>query len=814
LKKKQTFSNAHGYFLKHTNMNAAYFKTTFRSLWRNKGNSFLNIFGLAIGIACAGLIFLWAEDELTYDSMHTKRDRLYQVLENQKYDAYVFTHGSTPAPMAPAMQAYMPGIAATCRASEGLTSQLFTIGDKPVYALGRYAEPSLFTIFTLPFVQGNAKQPFSQLHSLVLTETAARKFFGETTNVVGKTVRVDNKQDYVVSGVVKDIPANSSYQFEWVAPFQIYYERNPWLESWGNQAINTFVELEPGVSAAAVNKLLYNIIQQHDPESITRPFLFSMKDWRLYGKFENGKQTGGRIEYVRLFSLIAWIILGIACINFMNLATARSEKRAREVGMRKVLGASKRSLVVQFIGEAFFMAALAAFVALVLILILLPAFNTLVQKSLALDLSRPAHSVSLLLITLVCGLVAGSYPSLYLSSFNPVFVFKGIKLKTGSAAVIRKGLVVLQFTISIVLIIGTIIIFQQIQHVKSRPLGFEKENLIEMNAQGEVAQHFSAIRQELLNTGMVENAALSDHATIDGGNNTGGMTWQGKPPGAKILISGRSVSPEFVKTSGLKVLQGRDLQVSDSMVATGTFKSMNVLITQSLATLMGTGSALGRELYNEGDPGTKLTVIGVVNDYVYGNMYGKPDPVIFNVVPPQNASVLYVRIKAQQRSEQVLAKIEAVMKRNNPAYPFDYRFVDDQFNQMFLSEMLMSKLARVFAALAILISCLGLFGLASYTAERRTKEIGIRKVLGASVPGIAGLLSKDFLQLVLLSCGIAFPLAWWAMHNWLQDYQYRVNIQWWVFAAAGILSILIALATVSFQAVKAAIANPGKKFTN
>jgi predicted permease len=797
-------------------MNFVFFKTTFRSLWRNKGNSFLNIFGLAIGITCAGLIFLWAEDELTYDSMHIKRDRVYQVLENQKYDAYVFTHGSTPAPMAPAMQADMPGVAATCRTTEGVTSQLFTIGNKPVYATGLYAEPSLFTMFTLPFVQGNAKQPFSQLHSLVLTETAAKKFFGSTHNVIGKTVRVDNKQDYIVSGVVKDISSASSMQFEWVAPFQIFYEKNPWLESWGNQAINTFVELAPGASAAAVNKLLYNIIQQHDPKSITRPFLFSMKDWRLYGKFENGKQTGGRIEYVRLFSCIAWIILLIACINFMNLATARSEKRAREVGVRKVLGARKRSLVVQFIGESLLMAALAALAAFVMILLLLPAFNSLVQKELVLDLSRPAHSVSLLLITLVCGLVAGSYPSLYLSSFNPVFVLKGIKLKTGSAAFIRKGLVVLQFTVSIVLIISTIIIFQQIQHVKSRPLGFEKENLIEMQAKGEIAQHFSAIRQELINTGVVENAAMSDHETIYGGNNSGGFTWQGKPPGSEILISIRNVSPEFIATSGMQLVEGRDIMPTDAIEIKEdqpVNRHLNVVVTESLARLMGKDPALGKTLLRPGNTKEEdmhLHVVGVVKDYVYGNMYGKPDPVVFMWLPPQYASVLYVRTKAGIRPANALGKIEAVMKRNNPAYPFDFRFVDDQFNQMFLSEMLMSKLARVFAALAIIISCLGLFGLAAYTAERRTKEIGIRKVLGASVPGIAGLLSKDFLRLVVVSCLIAFPVAWWAMHSWLQDYQYRVSIHWWVFAAAGILSVLIALLTVSFQAIKAAIANPVK----
>ena len=789
----------------------AYFNTIFRNLWRNKSNSFLNIFGLAIGITCAGLIFLWAEDELTFDKMYAKRDRIYLLRENQKYDAYVFTHSSTPGLMGPAMQAELPGIAATCRTSEGLTSQLFTINEKPVYASGLYAEPSFFSIFTLPFVQGSAANAFSQLYSIVLTENTAVKFFGTTQNVVGKAVRVDNKQDYIVSGVVKDLPASSSLYFEWVAPFQIYFDQSPWLKSWGNNSLTTYVELEPGANVAGLNKQLYNFIQQREPKSIARPFLFSMKDWHLYDQFENGKMTGGgRIEFVRLFSIIAWIILLIACINFMNLSTARSEKRAREVGVRKVLGAGKRALVLQFIGEAFFMAALATTVALLFIMLLLPAFNTLVQKQLALNFGNPAHLAGLVLVAAICGIVAGSYPSLYLSSFNPVFVLKGIKLKTGSAAFIRKGLVVLQFTISVILIICTIIIFQQIQHVKSRQLGFNKENLISIKVQGTIAQRFTAIKQELLNTGFVENAALSDHETIYGGNNTDGMGWQGKTPGAKILISQRGVSPEFVATSGLKLLEGRNLQPNDSLVDKGTSKVLNGLITASLAKLLGDGTALGRELYYEGDSSIRLHVVGVVNDYVYGNMYGKPDPVMFFLVPPESTSVLYVRTKAHQSPEQALAQIEAVLKRNNPAYPFDYRFVDDQFNQMFLSEMLMSKLARVFALLAVIISCMGLFGLAAYTAERRTKEIGIRKVLGASVPGIAGLLSKDFLQLVLLSCLIAFPIAWWAMNSWLLDYQYRVDIQWWVFAAAGILSILIALATISFQAVKAAVANPVK----
>jgi hypothetical protein len=375
---------------------------------------------------------------------------------------------------------------------------------------------------------------------------------------------------------------------------------------------------------------------------------------------------------------------------------------------------------------------------------------------------------------------------------------------------------VLQFSVSIILIICTVVIFQQIQHVKNRQLGFKKENLIEMNVQGNLAQRFATIRQELINTGYVENVAMSDYATLYAGNNTGNITWPGKPPGAEVLISMRAVSPEFTATYGMQLAQGRAFNTTDKVeLVDGNPKTphLNVIITESLARLLGNGPAVGKTLRMPGSaPGgdMQLHIVGVVKDFIYGNMYGKPDPVIFMWLPPQLASVLYVRTKANFKPDQALAQIEAVMKRNNPGYPFDYRFVDDQFNQLFTNETLIGKLAKVFAVLAILISCLGLFGLAAYTAERRTKEVGIRKVLGASVTGLARLLSKDFLQLVIVACVVAFPVAWWAMNNWLQDFEYRVSIYWWVFAAAGLLAILIALVTVSFQAIKAALANPVK----
>ncbi|HUZ61242.1 MAG TPA: ABC transporter permease [Hanamia sp.] len=798
-----------------------FLRTTFRNIRRNKGYSFLNIFGLAIGIACAGFIFLWVEDEVNFDSNNVNKERIFLVKTNDQVDDGVFTHSSTAGPMAPAMQSTLPGIENTCRTTEDGTSFLFTIGNKAVNASGKYVEPSFFNIFTLPFVQGNAGSAFSQLHSIVLTQQTARKFFGDEKDVIGKTVRMDNKQDYVVSGVLKDLPENSTLQFEWLAPFKVWYDANPRAQTWFNFGITTYVELEPGADANAINKKLLNPFYDFTTQKIesdkssVHVFLFGMKDWHLRDDFENGRMTGsGRILYVQLFSIIAWIILLIACINFMNLATAGSEKRSKEIGVRKVLGSGKKRLIFQFIGEAVCMSFLAAVVAVMLMSLLLPAFNLLVQKNLSLGLTNPHHLVVLSLLTLLCGLIAGSYPSFYLSSFNPLFVLKGIKLKTGSASVIRKGLVITQFAVSIVLIISTIVIYQQIQHIKSRDLGYNKNNLMQIDGQGDIVKDFPAIKQDLLNTSFVKNVALADHNTLGGGNNTTGITWPGKDPNSNIVISQRLVSREFISTTGMHLVEGRDFQPTDEVqlnndhMPKDSIHPINVIVTESMAKLLGNGSAIGKimdcQTYKGG---YHLQVVGVIKDYVYGDMYGKSAPVIFYNMP-QATNLLYIKVKSAGNIETAITNISAVMKKDNPAYPFEYSFVDDQFNQLFLSEMLISKLSRVFAALAIIISCLGLFGLAAYTAERRTKEIGIRKVLGASVTEITALLSKDFLKLVAIACLVAFPVSWWAMNDWLKNYQYRIEISWWIFLAAGITAIMIALITISFQSIKAAMANP------
>ncbi len=790
-----------------------FLKTFFRNAWKTKGYSSLNIFGLAIGIACSGLIFLWVENELNWDNNNVKKDHIYQLEVNIALDGNHFTMGSTPRPMGKAMQAEIPGIVNTARMSDGEQRLLFNVEDKSLYATGRFADPSLFNMFSFDFVQGDQKNPFQQLYSLVLTETAAKKFFGDENNVIGKIIRMDNKHDYVISGVVKNMPGNSTLQFEWLAPYEITLaHQDPSLPNdavmWNSYGPFTYVELDKNANLASVNRQLKDFIHRKSPDQKTTTFLYPMSRWHLYSEFANGEPTGGgAISQVRLLSVIASIILLIACINYMNLATASSQKRAKEIGVRKVLGAEKKKLVFQFIAEALFMSALAAIVAIIILFLSLPAFNHLMQRQLSLHVEDPIHVAGLFIIIVVSGLIAGSYPSLYLSSFNPIFVLKGIKLKTGSAAFIRKGLVVFQFAISVVFIISTLIVYQQIQHIKNRDLGLNKNDLVEINPGHDVSTIFPLIKNDLKSTGVIENVALADHSTLYGGDTDDRFIWENKPANTGISIAHRNVSPEFVATSGMKIMEGRDFN-SDALS-----ENSNVIINESLAKLMGKESAVGKIVQSpRGNPGsvlTNMTVIGVVKDYVYGNIYGsKVAPLILFCKPPEFVNYLYVRLKRESNIEQVLAKIQEVMKKDNSAYPLEYRFVDDQFNQMFFNETQISKVSGIFASLAIIISCLGLFGLAAYTAERRVKEIGIRKVLGASVPGIIALLSGDFLGLIVIACLVSFPVAWWLMHSWLQNFEYRINLSWWIFLLAGSIAVIIALFTISFQAIKAAVANP------
>ena len=527
-----------------------YIKATFRNLWKNKGYSLLNIGGLAIGIACAGLIFLWVEDELTFNHYFSNRDNLYKIKDRQTYDGTTFTFDATPGPFASGIKAEIPGIRNAARTTWG-NSLLFSLKDKPIYEQGLYVDPPFLTMFQLQFIQGNAENAFAQLHSLVVSETMANKFFG-SVNPIGKTLKVDNKEDYVISGVFKDLPQNVSFHFNWLSSFKIYEDQNKWLQGWGSNGIMTFVETQPKVDITSINKKLYGYVQTKQKEASARMSIYPMSRWRMYDNFDNGKEIPGRITYVNLFNIIAWIILVIACINFMNLSTARSEQRAKEVGVRKVMGAGKQKLIGQFIGESIFTSLVALLFAIVIIYISLPAFNNLVEKQLAVNISNPVHITALLAIALICGLIAGSYPAFYLSSFNPIYVLKGIKIKNGSSAgLIRKGLVIVQFSISVILIISTIVIYLQIFHVKDRDLGYNKNNLIYMYMQGKMKENYGVIRNDLLATGFVQNTALSNNQILQLGSNTGDLTWEGKDPSKQVLITVEGVSQEYISTMGV-----------------------------------------------------------------------------------------------------------------------------------------------------------------------------------------------------------------------------------------------------------------------
>lgn len=779
-----------------------YFKTTIRNLWRNKTYSFLNIFGLAVGVACAMLIFLWVEDEVNFDHNYEKKNYLYKVFQNQSFEEGVSTMRATSGPLANALKTEIPGIKNTARLSFNANfKQLFSFKDKMINEQGYYADSSAFSMLMLPFVYGRADNAFKQVHSLVISESMSKKLFSNT-NPTGKTLKVNNEQEYIITGVFKDLPESSTLQFQWLASFEVFEATRDWLKGWNNNGVQTLVELQKGADAASVNEKLYSFLPSKDKQlQNVHCFLFSLNDWHLYNEFKDGKQVGGQIKYVRLFALIACIILIIACINFMNLSTASSEKRAKEVGVRKVMGANKIKLIKQFIGESILVSFLSVAIAVGIIIIALHSFNSLVEKNLSIDLLNPLHIAFLIITGLITGLLAGSYPAFYLSSFNPIKVLKGIKVKTNiSAGFIRKGLVVTQFSVSIILIICTIIIYQQVLHIKNRDLGYNRDKLIYINGEGELKDHFDAVRNDLLSTDAVQSVALSADPLLQVGSSSDAFEWQGKNQAEHINIYMEQVSPHYVSTSGMKLITGRDFYSNPKA------DSNNIIINESLAKLMGKQGTPGNVIINNEK---RYQVIGIVKDFVFNDVYNYSEPVIL-FCSPTNTNIVTIRFKDNINLTEALSKTASVIKTYNPAYPFEYRFVNEDFHQLLKTETLIGKLAGIFSLLAITISSLGLFGLAAYTAERRTKEISIRKVLGASVKGIAGLLSKDFLQLVFVSCIVAFPLGWLAMDKWLQNYAYRIEISWWIFLVSGVSAIIVALITVSFQAIKVAITNPVK----
>lgn len=772
-----------------------YLKIAWRNLWKNKGYSMLNIFGLAIGITCAAMILLWVEDEVGYDANFDKQDVVYYVPTNQQYEGEWRTFHSTPGPLAEVLKEEVPGIVGAARTKE--EDFLFQVGETAINKNGRYADPDFLSMFSLSFVEGNLETAFDDVDAIVISQETATQLFGDNISAINKVIKINNEESYTVSGVYEDLPHNVTYSFDWVVPFERFGKDNEWVNEYDRNFADTFVELSPEANVDVVNNKVKAILPMKTEDDEIIAFLFSMKDWHLRAVFEGGKNVGGQITYVRLFSLIALIILLIACINFMNLATARSEKRANEVGVRKVLGSGRKGLISQFMAEAIITAGLSAVLSVLLLKLLVPQFNTMIGKQLALNLVNPTHLLTLLGITLICGLVAGWYPAFYLSSFKPVDVLKGARRSKGSASMIRKGLVATQFVVSIVFIISTIIVYQQVQHVKGRDLGYNKDNLVKIPVNGDMIKNFKPIEEDMKVSGMIESIGFINSDILSGGNNTSGLSWQGGVDTEDVLVSVRDITADFFNTTGMKIIEGRGFSNNP------TQDSVNIIVSESFAKLMGSGTAVGKTIEED------YPVIGVVKDYVYGDMYGSSDPVIFFNDPSQ-ARFMYVKTKTGIETALALNAMEATLHKFNPAFPFEYEFVDDTYDAKFKSEQLIGNLSQVFALLAILISCLGLFGLSAFTADQRRKEIGVRKVLGSSITGIVGLLSKDFMKLVGVAIIIATPIAWLLMQNWLEGFAYRTSINAWAFIIAGAVAIVIALLTISFQAINAARVNPVK----
>ena len=783
-----------------------YFLVTIRNLFRNGFYSFINIVGLAIGITCSILILLWVRDELSYDKFHPKADRLYQVWVNAVFDGQVHSWTSVPLPTYEAMKTADSNIKRAVVSDWG-GNHLLTIDDTRLMKRGYYVSEEYLEMFEFPLVSGTADQVLDDPSSIVITESTAKALFGDE-DPLNRVIRIDNENDLRVSGVLKDIPKNSSHQFDFLMTWKFREQINEWVRrnttNWGNYSFQTYVELNDPENEIAVESSIKGILAEHgETENKSEFFLYPLLRWRLYGNFENGVEKGGISDYVQMFTVIAIFILVIACINFMNLATARSERRAREVGIRKSVGSRRFELIFQFIGESTFISFIAFFIAILLAQLLLPSYNQLVEKELTIPYGTSEFWIFSLAIILVTGVVSGSYPAFYLSSFEPVKVLKGKVTIGRSASTPRKVLVTLQFGFSILLIIGTFAIYQQIQLVKGRNLGYDQENLISTSYTNEVAKNFRPIKLELLQSGVVESVTKSNSA-ITNINSNNFLAWPGKPEDLRVIFTTIATEYDYTKTMGIKVIEGRDFSEE--------FKSDTaaILINKTALELMNLPDPIGTELDLWGG---KKKLIGIVDDVLMGSPFTPVKP-MFMILDPDWSDVVSIRLKKTNDLQASLKVVEGIFAKHAPAYPFEYKFTDVEFQKKFTTINLTSTLASLFATLTIIITGLGLFGLASYTAEQRTKEIGIRKVLGASVSSLVGLMSKDFSRLVILSFILSAPLAWWLLDQYLERYTIRATIGWWVFPLTGLIAMGFALGIVSTQALRAAHANPATSLRN
>ncbi|WP_342648459.1 ABC transporter permease [Mucilaginibacter sp. CSA2-8R] len=779
-----------------------YLTIAFRSLKSNLGFSLINIFGLAIGMAATILIALWVNNEVGYDRFHQNVNQIYVAFNKSLFEGEMRIWRSTPSPLAPALKQEFPEVKYAVRVDYN-QKHLAEYQGKKLQADGYNADPDFLKIFSFPLLSGNVNDCLAGNDHLIVTETFARKLFG-TADVVGKLIKLDNKYDFTIGGVLKDMPANTRFTADFIAPWAFLQRQyGPDRQLWGNNSIRTYVQLLPNTNLESFNRKVSDITIRHsNQEEDNRVFMYPMKDYYLQGTFKNGKLEGGHIEIVRLFTVVACFILLIACINFMNLSTARGDKRAKEVGVRKAIGALKQALIGQFLLESVLIAAMAGALGLLAAQLALPYFNQLIQTQLAMPYANGWFIAGVIGFILITGLLAGCYPALYLSSFKAVAVLKGAHRKVSALITPRKVLVVTQFTFAVVMIVSTIIIRRQIQYAQDRDNGYEQASLVYVSFSGDIEKNKQLIKSELINSGAASAVSVTSSNMVSGDSNTWGVEWQGKPTGSKITFDRMATLGDFGKTMKLKFISGRDIDPAKFPT-----DSTACLINESAMRIMNFKNPIGQLVENEG---LKWHIVGVFKDFVWQSPFEAMSPMLVTGPTMDWSNCIQIRLNPNQSVSASLQKAEAVFKKYNPAFPVTLSFVDQEYQHKFAEQQRTGKLAGIFALLTILISCLGLFGLAAYMAASRTKEIGVRKVLGASVANVTALISVEFLKPILLSVALATPIAWIMMYRWLQNYSYRMQIEWWVFAVGGFMAVVIALLTVSYQSVKAAVANPVK----
>jgi len=779
-----------------------YLKIAWRNLVRNKAFSAINILGLASGLACSLLVILWVQDERKMDSFHANGAQLYQVYETNHYDGKIEGTYLTQGLLATELKRMIPEVA-YASSMESSFPRIFSANEQLFKLEGAYVGEDFLKMFSYPLLQGTQATALNVPGGVVISRKMAEQFFGSPEKAIGQTIRFENKEDLTVTAVFENVPAHSSQQFEFLRNWQDYTKANNWVSNWGSTSPATYLQLHEGTDPAKIAVKIKNFLSTYKSQNkntFTELGIQPFPEKYLHATFQNGKLDGGRIEYVHLFSLVAIFILLIACINFMNLATARSTQRAKEVGVRKVVGAVRGALMLQFVCEAILLTLCSVIVAVALVVLLLPVFNTLTGKQLFLPVAQPAFWALLLGLMILTGLIAGSYPAFFLSSLNPVKVLKGsLKFSTG-ATFFRKSLVVFQFALSAILIVGMIIIYQQMDYVQTKNLGYNRENLLYIPMEGGLINKYDLLKEEASKLpGVVSISKMRETPTVIS-HSRGDIGWTGKDPTQEIIFSDAVVGYDFVKTLDLQLLAGRDFSREFGS------DSVNYILNETAVKKIGYTDPIGQPFTWGTNTGK---IIGVLKDFHFSSMHDAIEPLFIRLDTSPKWGTLLVRTGAG-KTQSTLASLENICKTINPGNPFTYQFSDQEYTKLYKNEQVVSKLANYFAFLAIFISCLGLFGLAMFTAAQRTKEIGVRKTLGASVPNIILLLSTDFLKPVAMALLIAFPIAWYTMNRWLQGFVYKTEIAWWVFVLAGILTIGIAILTVGFQSIKAALMNPVK----